>query len=80
MNKFENTDEGQLFEALYNARDSKEELLNIGNDFFEKHFKVSGDFESDFEIPNSVLEIYNYFENLEVKSVSQILEELEVKN
>ena len=79
INKFEDVDEAQLFEALYNARDSKEELMNIGNEFYEKHFKVSEDFESDFEISKDVLEIYNYFENLEVKSVSEVLKELEVK-
>lgn len=78
-NKFEDEDEGQLFEALYNSRNSKEELINIGNDFYDKHFKVPDDWESDFEIPEEILEIYDYFENLEVKSVSEVLEELEVK-
>ena len=77
-NTFEDEDEGQLFEALYNARDSKEELINIGNDFFEKHFKVPDDWESGFEVPEEVLEIYDYFENLEVKPVLEVLEELEV--
>ena len=80
VNRFEDEDEGQLFEALYNARDSKEELINIGNDFYEKNFKVSNDWKSDFEVPKNVLEIYDYFENLEIKSVSQILEELEVRS
>ena len=77
-NKFEDKNEGQLFEVLYNARDSKEELINIGNEFYEKHFKVPEDFESDFEISKDVLEIYSYFENLEIKSASEILKELEV--
>ena len=63
---------------MYNARDSKEELINIGNDFFEKHFKVPDDWESGFEVPEEVLEIYDYFENLEVKPVLEVLEELEV--
>ena len=78
-NRFEDEAEGQLFEALYNACDSKEELINIGNAFYEKHFKVPEDFESDFEISKDVLEVYDYFEHLEIKSVSEILEELEVK-
>lgn len=65
-NKFDDEDEGQLFEALYNARDSKEELINIGNDFYEKHFKVADDFESDFEVSDEVKEMYKYFEELEV--------------
>jgi hypothetical protein len=78
VNKFEDVEEGQLFEALYNARDSKEELIDIGNEFYEKHFKVPDDFESDFKVSKEVLEIYDYFENLEVKSVSKILKELEV--
>lgn len=66
-NKFDDEDEGQLFEALYNARDSKDELINIGNEFYEKHFKVPDDWESDFKVPEEVLEIYSYFENLEVE-------------
>ena len=70
--------EGQLFEALYNARDSKEELINIGNEFYEKHFNVPDDWESDFKLSKDVLEIYDYFENLEIKSASEILKELEV--
>lgn len=66
-NKFDDENEGQLFEALYNARDSKDELINIGNEFYEKHFKVPDDWESDFKVPEEVLEIYSYFENLEVE-------------
>ena len=66
-NSFENNDEGQLFEALYNARDSKEELISIGNEFYEKHFKVPDDWESGFEVPEKVKEIYKYFEELEVR-------------
>jgi DNA repair exonuclease SbcCD nuclease subunit len=79
VNKFEDEDEGQLFEALYNARNSKEELINIGNEFYEKHFKVPEDFEPEFEVSEEVLEIYSYFENLEVKPASEVLKELEVK-